>query len=89
LPYSNWEWAITCRSESALSLKNGLQASLWALGGVLRFGLAPLRGMDDRRFQGRIPTLLADGWQKSQALKLQLQDGSRDAALFVTDLDPV
>jgi hypothetical protein len=37
LPYSNWEWAIPCHSESALSLKLGLQASLWALGGVPRF----------------------------------------------------
>lgn len=37
LPYSNWEWATPCRSESALSLKFGLQASLWELGGVPRF----------------------------------------------------
>lgn len=34
LPYSNWEWAIPCLSESMLSLKSGLQASLWELGGV-------------------------------------------------------
>jgi transposase len=34
LPYSNWEWAIPCRSESVLSLKTGLQAALWALGGI-------------------------------------------------------
>lgn len=37
LPYSNWEWATPCRSESALSLKFGLQASLWELRGVPRF----------------------------------------------------
>jgi transposase len=37
LPYSNWEWAIPCLSESALSLKTGLQASLWELGGVPRY----------------------------------------------------
>jgi len=37
LPYSNWEWAIPCLSESMLSLKSGLQGSLWALGGVPRF----------------------------------------------------
>lgn len=37
LPYSNWEWATPCRSESALSLKTGLQASLWVLDGVPRF----------------------------------------------------
>lgn len=37
LPYSNWEWAIPCRSESALSLKLGLQASLWELGGTPLF----------------------------------------------------
>lgn len=37
LPYSNWESATPCRSESALSLKFGLQAALWELGGVPRF----------------------------------------------------
>jgi len=34
LPYSNWQCAVPCRSESMLSLKGGLQATLWALGGV-------------------------------------------------------
>jgi len=37
LPYSNWEWAMPCLSESGLSLKSGLQTSLWVLGGVPRF----------------------------------------------------
>jgi transposase len=34
LPYSNWQWAVPCHSESLLSLRVGLQAALWALGGV-------------------------------------------------------
>lgn len=34
LPYSNWEHARVCWSESYLSLKKGLQSALWALGGV-------------------------------------------------------
>lgn len=34
LPYSNWQWAQPCRSESFLSLKAGLQAALWELGKV-------------------------------------------------------
>lgn len=34
LPYSNWEWAVPCSSESALSLKRGVQEALWQLGGV-------------------------------------------------------
>lgn len=34
LPYSNWEWAVPCVSESALSLKRGVQEALWQLGGV-------------------------------------------------------
>ena len=34
LPYSNWEWAVPCHSESFLSLKAGLGATLWELGGV-------------------------------------------------------
>lgn len=34
LPWSNWQWAVPCRSESMLSMRHGLQAALWALGGV-------------------------------------------------------
>ena len=34
LPYSNWEWAIRCYSESSLSLREGLQKALWRLGKV-------------------------------------------------------
>jgi len=34
LTYSNWEWAVPCRSESFASLKSCLQAAVWELGGV-------------------------------------------------------
>lgn len=34
LTYSNWEWATICFSESFESLSDGLQESLWQLGGV-------------------------------------------------------
>ena len=34
LPYSNWEWAVPCQSESVLSLKLGVQEAYWQLGGV-------------------------------------------------------
>lgn len=34
LPYSNWEWATRCVSESFLSLVSGLQAALRELGGA-------------------------------------------------------
>ena len=33
-PYSNWEWAVPCQSESVLSLKLGVQEAYWRLGGV-------------------------------------------------------
>ena len=36
LPYSNWEWAVPCMSESVLSLKFGVQEGYWRLGGVMR-----------------------------------------------------
>jgi len=36
LPYSNWEWAVRCQSESLLSLRQGLQASLHQLGATPR-----------------------------------------------------
>ena len=32
LPYSNWQWATRCQSESFLSLRQGLQAALFRLG---------------------------------------------------------
>jgi transposase len=32
LPYSNWQWATRCHSESLLSLRAGLQAALFHLG---------------------------------------------------------
>jgi hypothetical protein len=34
LPYSNWEWATRCQSESMLSLRQGLQEGLHRLGAV-------------------------------------------------------
>jgi len=33
-PFSNAEWAVPCQSESSLSLRTGVQAGLWAIGGV-------------------------------------------------------
>lgn len=32
LPYSNWEWATICRSESLLALRSGTQAAVFRLG---------------------------------------------------------
>jgi hypothetical protein len=37
LPYSNWQWATVCRSESILSLRRGLQAALFRLEHVPEF----------------------------------------------------
>ncbi len=34
LPYSNWQWAARCQSESLLSLRAGLQEALFRLGKV-------------------------------------------------------
>ncbi len=34
LPYSNWEWATICHSESLLSLRHGVQEALFRLGRV-------------------------------------------------------
>lgn len=36
LPYSNWEWAVRAQSESTLSLRAGLKATLGRLGRVPR-----------------------------------------------------
>ena len=32
LPYSNWEWATVCQSESMISLRRGVQVALFTLG---------------------------------------------------------
>ena len=37
LPYSNWEWATVCRSESFLALKHGVQSAVFRLGRVPEF----------------------------------------------------
>ena len=34
LPYSNWEWATVCLSESLMALRRGLQSALFRLGRV-------------------------------------------------------
>ena len=34
LPYSNWEWATVCHSESLMALRRGVQAALFKLGRV-------------------------------------------------------
>jgi len=34
LPYSNWEWATVCRSESLQALRRGVQAAVFRLGRV-------------------------------------------------------
>ena len=36
LPYSNWQWATRCQSESLLSLRHGLQEGVHRLGKVTR-----------------------------------------------------
>jgi len=37
LPYSNWEWATVCHSESLAALKRGVQEALFRLGHAPRF----------------------------------------------------
>jgi transposase len=37
LPYSNWEWATVCHSESLMALRRGVQAAVFKLGRVTEF----------------------------------------------------
>jgi transposase len=37
LPYSNWQWATVCASESLAALRRGVQAAMFQLGRVPRF----------------------------------------------------
>jgi hypothetical protein len=65
LTYSNWEWATVCFSESFESLSEGLQESLWELGGVPerhrsdRLSAAVNNLSDTREFTQRYAALMA------------------------------
>jgi len=37
LPYSNWQWATTCQSESMLALRRGVQSAVFRLGRIPDF----------------------------------------------------
>ncbi|MCP4547061.1 MAG: IS21 family transposase [bacterium] len=37
LPYSNWEWASVCRSESMSALRKGVQSAVFRLGRVAKY----------------------------------------------------
>lgn len=37
LPYSNWEWATACRSESMSAIRRGVQAAIFRLGRIPRY----------------------------------------------------
>ncbi len=37
LPYSNWQWATTCHSESMLALRHGVQSAMFRLGRIPDF----------------------------------------------------
>jgi len=55
LPYSNWDWATVCGSESIASLRRGVQSALFRLGKVPKFHqidhstAATHRGADGKR----------------------------------------
>jgi transposase len=59
LPYSNWQWATTCLSESLAALRRGVQAALFQLGRVPRYHQTDnstaathqiARGAEERKF---------------------------------------
>jgi hypothetical protein len=51
LPYSNWEWACRCQSESLLALKKGVQEA------VFRLGRVPGVALDGQFVRGDTPNL--------------------------------
>jgi len=67
LPFSNWEWAAVCFTESFEALSRGLQGALWRLGAVpaehrtdnLSAATHDLRGSRGRAFTQRYAALLA------------------------------
>ncbi len=67
LPYSNWQWATRCQSESWLSLRAGLQAALFRLGKVPKVlqtdnssaATHPISGEGKREFNPEFLSLVA------------------------------
>ena len=67
LPYSNWQWAVACLSESMVALRRGVQAALFQLGCVPRFHQTDhstaathqiTRDAEDRTFNEEYKTLM-------------------------------
>lgn len=85
LPYSNWEWATRCQSESLLSLRHGLQESLH------RLGAAPARlqidnssaathrvGSGGREFNPDFPSVVQHYGMKPQTIGIDGPDHNGD-----------
>ena len=52
LPYSNWEWATVCRSESFVALKRGIQSAVFQLGKTPKFQQTDNLSAATHRLQG-------------------------------------
>jgi hypothetical protein len=85
LPYSNWEWASRCQSESLLSLRHGLQASLQQLGAATerlqidnRSAATHRVGSGGREFNPDFPSGVQHSGMKPQTIGIDCPDQNGD-----------
>jgi hypothetical protein len=84
LPFSNWQWARPCRSESFLSLKGGLQAALWELGAVPAICQSSTathpkgKGQHGREFNERYLSVLAHYGMRAATIALRTPEQNGD-----------
>jgi hypothetical protein len=86
LPYSNWQWATRCQSESLLSLRTGLQAALFRLGKVTKVlqtdnsGAAthPISGEGPREFNPEFLSLVAHYGLEPRTIHVQCPNENGD-----------
>src|SRR5207245_4999659 len=80
LPYSSWESASLCYSESFDSLSEGLQNALWELGGAPlehrtdRMSTAVNNTSEERELTGRYDALLRHSGSTGQTIQTRTPD---------------
>jgi transposase InsO family protein len=85
LPYSNWEWATVCRSESLLALRTGVQAALFRLGRVPEWhqtdnstAATHTPAVGDRKFNEEYEALMRHLGMKPRTIKVGKKNQNGD-----------
>ena len=87
LPYSNWQWATVCLSESLAALRRGVQAALFQLGRVPRFHQTDhstaathqiARDAEDRTFNDEYKALMRHFGMEPRTIEVRAKEQNGD-----------